>query len=448
MSFFKLPGFKELFFDNIEIFYTMHDLYEYLKNNVDIYLPKRIIAKNEGMYLSMLNELHYERIRNYRKNANNVFLSICIPTYNRGVRALESVKNILKSTYDSEIEIVISNNGSIRQKTEYEQIEKIGDARICYHEFDSNKEVAENIYKCLEIAHGKYAFLISDEDEFIYENLAGLLNYCINSDGLGSFICTESNKGKVYTKGEEAIKFAITCTNYLTGCCFNMEMLRRYHVIDELKKMSNNAYVTTYPHSAICFMLGLKSNLAECEINIWELGEEENISVECGGGILFYTRPEHRIKQIMGILELLQKFSLEKEINNLFAYIMSKRYYYQVIAVYTLKDKIGDDFRKKYSWQYICRYGLEQEMLLFHKWNDCLYDGNTIKYKMQKTFIKWISYKDINNILTEEEKFENAIIGCMAEYCIQKNIAFENIKFDELNNLSLDILRDINCKSL
>ena len=54
-----------------------------------------------------------------------MLFSICIPSYNRGHRAVRLVRKLLAMPYsEHEIEIICSNNGSDKYKKEYQEIKE------------------------------------------------------------------------------------------------------------------------------------------------------------------------------------------------------------------------------------------------------------------------------------------------------------------------------------
>lgn len=89
-----------------------------------------------------------------------IVLSICIPTYNRGHRALALVSELrgLLDTYDN-IEIIVSNNGSNKHIEGYEAIEKMCIDRLRYHKFDENQYFWGNVNQVLKMAKGRLHYL-------------------------------------------------------------------------------------------------------------------------------------------------------------------------------------------------------------------------------------------------------------------------------------------------
>ena len=61
-----------------------------------------------------------------------MLLSICIPSHNRGHRALALVEELLQLPYGNELEIICSNNGSDKNTEGYEKLKEIKDERFVY----------------------------------------------------------------------------------------------------------------------------------------------------------------------------------------------------------------------------------------------------------------------------------------------------------------------------
>lgn len=102
-SFCKIPGFVREYMQKIKIFKNMEELTSYFRENTDVYLPRKICGADYKGYRLVLDEIHKERLADVNTKRNNILLSVCIPTYNRGKMALRAVKNILQCSYDAEM---------------------------------------------------------------------------------------------------------------------------------------------------------------------------------------------------------------------------------------------------------------------------------------------------------------------------------------------------------
>ena len=121
-------GISDIVKKRLVIFRTKEELKAYLAAHDEEYLP-RVYGSNKAYYKRMTDELHKKRISKPRSSKIKPFLSIAMPSYNRGEFAIKGVHNLLKTEFDSEIEIMISNNASVNNTEGYEEIAKIKDSR-------------------------------------------------------------------------------------------------------------------------------------------------------------------------------------------------------------------------------------------------------------------------------------------------------------------------------
>ena len=107
-------------------------------------MPRLIVAKDSQIYTAFFEKLHEKRLLE-KQTKDNVFLTIGIPSYNRGKILLENIKHLQCLEYDAEIEFVVSNNGSQIEAEYYDQISKLNDSRLVYTSFQSNQGYASNV---------------------------------------------------------------------------------------------------------------------------------------------------------------------------------------------------------------------------------------------------------------------------------------------------------------
>lgn len=319
VSFCKLPAFRELYLRNVIVFKNEELMCKFFEEYEEFYIPKQIITMNAEKYRKLLMESHEKRIRNIGTERKNVFLSICIPSYNRGKLALENVKHLLSLPYDSEIEIVVSNNGSENETEYYDEIKNISDSRIRYHEFSENQCFAVNVLKVCELARGKYAMMASDEDVMILENLAEYLNRIKKYSHFGTFSCTVYDN---YLWSEDALgeagAFAVAVVStwsYLTGLTFNMELFHELKVLDicrrALNEDENGDVVSSRPlflemfiHDAIMSILSYHSGEATIALPLWDAKINAPF---IGNRFSFYFTPETRISNQKSFMDFFYK---------------------------------------------------------------------------------------------------------------------------------------------
>lgn len=114
---------------------------------------------------------------------SEVTLSICIATFNRAAFIGATLESIISQATD-EVEIVIVDGAS---SDDTEQV--VGRymqrfPRLRYFRQDSNQGVDRDFNKAVESAHGKYCWLMSDDDLLKPGAIRSVLNEAINNFGL------------------------------------------------------------------------------------------------------------------------------------------------------------------------------------------------------------------------------------------------------------------------
>ena len=89
------------------------------------------------------------------------FLSLCIPTHQRKELLGELLGTIFPQM-TSEVEIVISDNGSADGTKEY--IQNLNSKAIFYFKYEKVVPCGENLMNVVSLAKGEYCWLISDDD--------------------------------------------------------------------------------------------------------------------------------------------------------------------------------------------------------------------------------------------------------------------------------------------
>lgn len=99
-----------------------------------------------------------------------MYLSICIPSYNRPQelrRLLDSVDSV---QYADEIEIVIQEDRAPLRNEVREQVEQYqahAGFRVVYHENETNCGYDKNLRTVAERAKGQYVIYMGDDDIFL-----------------------------------------------------------------------------------------------------------------------------------------------------------------------------------------------------------------------------------------------------------------------------------------
>lgn len=362
-SFFKLPRFRELYLSNVILHESDESMKQYFREHPDVYLPKSINASDISPYQQFILSEHEYRISHPQEH-DNVFLSICVPSYNRGSLALANISSYLNSLYDSEIEVIISDNGSTLDVDGYDALSNSTDSRIRFYRNETNLGYAANVLKVLSYAKGKFAVLASDEDIIVLDEFANYMNLLhrnpnaalIATCGIGETF-GQLEETACYPKGQEASSNAIGLA-YLTGVTYQMDMLRAANAFEICALPSDNQFVVDYTHCALGCVAGTLGDFIWDTLRCWDNGISNDPSAERDSSVIDYMLPQTRIRQQNdAMLLFLEKLPYRAENLSLVFCKYSSRTYYLLHLGYQIAYK---DFSKLYTWEEICDYVYEE----------------------------------------------------------------------------------------
>lgn len=283
-SFCKIPELQE-YMDNVIFFSDEEQFQEYFHRNTSEYLPHIVFGREEEqkILLKILEQEHNYRLTPEGRNMENVLLTIAVPTRNRGNLLIERMKNLCSIPYDAEIEFVVSKNGTALYQKEYETVANMPDARISYYDHGRDLKAVENWRYSVEMSHGKYVLLVSDEDDVACDAVEHYLKLLHDNPELSLvrgksrkfYSCiTEKQHGK---KGLEAFELAFLRQNYLSGLIMKKEefVQENFH---ELECFSDNVFYQYYPHEWWCAKLCMKGDYQEEPVLLIE--EKESVLKE------------------------------------------------------------------------------------------------------------------------------------------------------------------------
>jgi hypothetical protein len=325
LSFLKLPGIMEHYLSNLKIIDSLDSFQSYFHTHTSVYFPRTYYGRNTSSsgtsIAKILEEEHRYRLTPEGRNTSNILLTIGIPSYNRGHRVLQNIRNLLQLQYDAEIEFVISNNGSGKYTEEYEEIEKIQDSRIHYYRFPENMGANTNFCQVLNISQGKYTCLLSDEDAI---NLPAITHYLhvfrynpnisfTTSRGLNYYT---HNSCHTYKMGNEAFLQSFLNTNYVSGLIYQTELIHNLNIPEwTMKHISTNKGVYYYSQSCWVMFLTLCGDYYEDNTLLFMEGRAEDDQIVTSVGtdqtakpMLPYTTLESRVAQHNGFIEVLNQF--------------------------------------------------------------------------------------------------------------------------------------------
>ena len=433
-SFFKLSDFIAALPPNIKIFETAEEMRQYFINNHDAYLPRKIVALEPKKYQKIFEDIHNERIRS-GVPSDNVFLSICIPTYNRGALALKLIKAGLTSGYDAEIEFIVCDNGSTVEAQAYKEIENMKDSRLRYYRSPQNGGYAYNIVNCLQKAKGHFAVFFSDEDSVVTKNIGAALNWLSNHCGnVGACIFSGSGTGewavhkeKIFEPGSDAVIRAYYM-NYVTGCCLSLDCIKALDLFRSTMRLRENYYYETYTHCALGALLALQFKIIDSDIVLWHFGEDRAQNDDWGREGIFRKSeaPEGRSLQSVDAVKLVKGCLSEKELLKIFSNRMIA--YYELLSEFYKLPEYSYEFKRMYSWIDICTSHYENYLQLIKELE--IKDVSAFVAEMNKIAFNWLVCKRRQRLCAPEEKFLFSLQAQVAKYYFDKGTPFGQIDFE------------------
>lgn len=329
-SYYKIPELSE-YLKNVKLFPSHMEFQVYFHTHTAEYLPKIVLGDGADIQIvtNIVNEEHLYRLTPEGRNNENVLLTIAIPTCNRGNLVLKRMENLCSMIYDAEVEFAVSKNGTDYYQDEYKAVGDMPDARINYFDHGKYLKPVENWHYVVEMAHGTYVLMVSDEDDVIIEALEHYFKLLSTHADVSLmraktvFQYCALDKRIYEKKGLDAFEAIFLRQNYLSGL-----ILRRADFILEnmlqLERFSNNPFYQNYPHEWWGAMLSRKGDYMEepfalISENESVLKEETERSRKAGtrkegegtleGSLLpAYSTYEARLEQFRGQLDFLRWF--------------------------------------------------------------------------------------------------------------------------------------------
>lgn len=420
-SFLKLPKIREYFLENAIIF----------EEYSEFYIPRSIIAKDSQEYVTFFKDLHKRRLLKKREK-NNVFLTIGIPSYNRGKILLENVKQLLNLEYDAEIEIVVSNNGSKIEADYYDQISKINDSRLVYTSFEANQGYASNVLNVMTHASGHFLVMCSDEDFLVLDKLSGFIQFLFENlqmamsytGGYGSNF--ENGTIQMYPAGIQAIECAVN-SNYLTGLVFNNSIISKYKIIEKVQQNRGNLFVEYYVHSVIATIIAQYGDVWKNPICLWESKYEKQSEEDGSKSLLSYMKYESRVEQMESAIKFMLnelKLNLEEQIQVVLERIVKTYYLLYLAYLYYWEES-----SKLKKWDNVCtELFIEAEQII-----DKIVkgeDNKKIKKIVKDYFIMYLT-KIIELDYKKNEQKNRAFVE-VAKYLCQQGMKVQDISYDKI----------------
>ncbi|MDE6025360.1 MAG: glycosyltransferase, partial [Lachnospiraceae bacterium] len=428
LSFCKLPLFFTRYLKDAVFFKSEKELKSYFKNSEN-YLPHKMCTDNEQYYNALFEEIHNERINEVGEERNNIFLSVCIPTWNRGLLALDAVKNILLLSYDAEIEVVVSNNGS--DKTQgYDELKKIKDSRLRYYELDSNMGFAYNFRNVLGKAKGKFVVMCSDEDLLKLDAFPEYLDFLKENDDVRFFTTSGDGQGFkkdescIYEEGSLSYSEAINA-NYITGATYNNEYMRKNQILEVYDEMKEQAFIFHYPHCALAVMAVKGGKAGFCNINLWTAKEPEEAQ-----GMLEYMKLEHRIEQQNYAISFFSKIVTDQlEIMDMISIWMYKTYHL-LRAGFQGSPEVH---MERYNWLDVCLLIYDSQIKLIKEYSWMQEDVKEVLNELAyNNFIEFAMENPVRSFQTEQEAHIQETMSLIIQEKIKQGVLPKDISTFEI----------------
>ncbi len=439
VSFFKIPLLKELC-TRMTVFKSEEEFCAFFIGNNNEYIPKMIISYDSEHVYELIDNIHLERLKNTGDVRNNIFLSICIPSYNRGHRALELVKEIMSLPYDSEIEIIVSDNGSTKNVEGYEEIESMSkkDSRIIYDRIPENAGYFENICNVFSLANGKFILAISDEDHINLPSFEQYIEFLYRHPdlGVGIFSGTGSNLNETDNACiEDKIQRCLLSMshNYVSGLTINNEALKQEGAIDIVRRLKNNRFVSLYTHCALAAIVAKSNKVYTSEILLINAGKEEasnESDTNNKHALSAYMYPDDRIRQLRGIMDFTAdglRLELEEYLCVMFCRLDETYRYMRVLFSFH-----GAIVSKEISWDSALRtiYHGVKEYLNENRGIIPEHAIEVIHKKNEDCFFATYKLNPIGNYIdSEDEKSEFEITYLLMKYLHDKGKAIDDIDY-------------------
>jgi hypothetical protein len=312
---------KNIQFNGLELYSDVKEVYDHYTQS-DFFFPKYAISfsgiDSSEAVKKLIKDVHNFRLVRKNRIGTNILLTIAIPSYNRGARALDNVMHCLRSNHDEEIEIVVSNNGSdIEHNEGYQAIKNIDDSRLRYVESKENQGFIGNLKRLAAEARGQFILYLSDEDKIDFVVLNEIL-YKLRRGGSSLAVIKYTSSGingfprvdKLFKSGPDAFVNNLLSSNYISCAVLKIDLIRDLKIFDYLYSNLENEAVSLYPHMVIeMFLYGH----GEVETTSLVLVHEGPAEAAPGDGFLSYATIESRMSQHIGWMKVLDDIALCKD---------------------------------------------------------------------------------------------------------------------------------------
>lgn len=225
-------------------------------------------------------------------------VSFCIPTYNRAIKCINLVKEIL--TIDNQnIEVIVSDNYSTDDTVFL--LNQIQDERLFIYKMIENKGSLLNTYNTFSKAKGRYIYFTTDKDFLNSSMINSFINFLSKNKNLSCGYCEKSitTNNEIYTKGFNAIYRIGYIGNHPSGYFFNRKILES---ISYQENLFNKEFVGEFALDFILSELAMKGDIGifheDFTIHLFnnsDASKDKSLTIKGIHTNAFYT-PESRLK--------------------------------------------------------------------------------------------------------------------------------------------------------
>ncbi|MBF0185792.1 MAG: glycosyltransferase family 2 protein [Magnetococcales bacterium] len=228
--------------------------------------------------------------------------ALCIPTCNRGDKALQRVEELLPQL-EAGWELLIVDNGSHEEVASYRRIAVLAEEnpRLRYHRHDHNREFHGNFLACLELARAPWLMLCSDEDSPQTATIRALLPEMQARMNLGMVrgaLPYHSRPEGYYRAGQEALSRYGIANTYITGTFYHRQLLAEKGLLQRLRQ-GITAH-RPYPHLYLELLIGSLCDIWVRTEVVATLGEVQKSGSNAGQPARY-----HSVYSLGGRLDLL-----------------------------------------------------------------------------------------------------------------------------------------------
>lgn len=204
----------------------------------------------------------------------NILLSICISSYNRGKKCAKLVHDILKIN-DDRFNIFICDDCSDNKSLS--ELLPLQNEKVVLNKHMKNAGACLNWYRTINSGNGKYILHILDRDDISVNYIISLLDILENFSVAGGYVgisainlthkMSENADYEILEKGREAFTIMAGVPIHPTGFLVN----REYWQAGKYRKFfCNQAKYGIYPHSYVLGALASQANMLYMPVAFWK----------------------------------------------------------------------------------------------------------------------------------------------------------------------------------